>query len=78
MTIKEQVVKDKVYYGWGSVLCHTCPSKFGHVILAEAEKGNYDNPALTILQIEQLRNVAKGHDKRFGGSHSIAVNIYEK
>jgi len=78
MTIREQFVKSDAYYGWGGATDFDMERRWGGKTIIEIGKGDYNNPALAPAQIEQIRQVAKSHDNKFGGSHNIGIHIYEK
>ena len=78
MTIRERHNKGGAYYGWGNTIDFDMDKKYGGKIVAEVDKGKYKQDALTQAQIAYLRQLAREHDNKTGGSHDVVVTIYER
>jgi len=76
--VKENLHKGDAFYGWGETRCYECNKKAGGAILESLHKGEYGNPALTIAEIEFLRDVATSHNAELKNKHQVTVNIFSK
>lgn len=69
--VLEQEVQGEAYYGWGQVMCFSC-HKDG-ITLTKIFEG-YEPDSLTQAQIEELREVANGHQR----NHNVKIHIFSR